>query len=72
MSQETLHDGRIVRGEDPLNLEMPFSSLDQVITPTEAFYVRTHFRIPKIDKRDWRLRIEGQKKSRSNLATRIC
>src|SRR6266496_782416 len=56
---ETLHDGRIVRGEDPLNLEMPFSSLDQFITPTEAFYVRTHFPIPKIDKRDWRLRVEG-------------
>ena len=57
---ETLHDGRIVRGEDPLNLEMPFSSLDQFITPTETFYVRTHFPIPKIDKRDWRLRVEGE------------
>src|SRR6266550_2514273 len=53
-------DGKIVRSEDPLNLEMPFSSLDQFITPTEAFYVRTHFPIPKIDKRDWRLRVEGE------------
>jgi DMSO/TMAO reductase YedYZ molybdopterin-dependent catalytic subunit len=53
-------DGKIVRGEDPLNLEMPFSKVDQFITPTESFYVRTHFPIPKIEKRDWRLRVEGE------------
>src|SRR5438105_1310060 len=52
--------GKIVRGEDPLNLEMPFSKVDQFITPTEWFYVRTHFPIPKIEKRDWRLRVEGE------------
>jgi DMSO/TMAO reductase YedYZ molybdopterin-dependent catalytic subunit len=57
---ETLHDGRIVRGEDPLNLEMPFSSLDQFITPTESFYVRTHFPIPAIDKDEWWLHVEGE------------
>ncbi|PYK06322.1 MAG: sulfite oxidase [Verrucomicrobia bacterium] len=56
---ETLRDGRIVRGEDPLNLEMPFSSLDQFITPTESFYVRTHFPIPAIDKDEWWLHVEG-------------
>jgi len=54
-----LRDGKIVRSEDPVNLEMPFETLDDFITPTEAFYVRTHFRIPKIDKNKWRLRIEG-------------
>jgi DMSO/TMAO reductase YedYZ molybdopterin-dependent catalytic subunit len=57
---QTLIGGKIVRSEDPLNLEMPFSSLDQFITPTKAFYVRTHFPIPKIDKNDWRLRVEGE------------
>ena len=55
-----LHDGRIVRSEDPLNLEMPFSSLDQFITPTESFYVRTHFPIPAIDKDEWWLHVEGE------------
>src|SRR5947208_13601266 len=60
MSQETLHDGRIVRGEDPVNLEMPFSSLDQFITPTKSFYVRTHFPIPAIDKDEWWLHVEGE------------
>jgi len=49
-----------VRGEEPLNLEMAFEMLDGFITPTEAFYVRTHFPIPKIDKNKWRLRVEGE------------
>ena len=55
-----LRDGRIVRGEDPLNLEMPFSTLDQFITPTKSFYVRTHFPIPAIDKDAWWLNVEGE------------
>jgi DMSO/TMAO reductase YedYZ molybdopterin-dependent catalytic subunit len=53
-------DGKIVRSEDPLNLEMPFEELDGFITPTKSFYVRSHFPIPKIDKAEWRLRIEGE------------
>src|SRR5216684_1990257 len=55
-----LINGKIVRSEEPLNLEMPFEMLDGFITPTESFYVRTHFPIPKIDKNKWRLRIEGE------------
>ncbi|HEV2045661.1 MAG TPA: sulfite oxidase [Chthoniobacterales bacterium] len=55
-----LIDGKIVRGEEPLNLEMPFEKLDGFITPTKAFYVRTHFPIPKIDKYKWRLQIDGE------------
>src|SRR5436190_6985386 len=50
----------IVREQDPLNLEMPFSSLDGFITPNESFYVRCHFPIPEISASDWRLRIEGE------------
>ena len=53
-------NGKIVRSEDPLNLEMPFESLDGFVTPTKSFYVRTHFPIPKIDRNKWRLRIEGE------------
>ena len=49
----------IVREEEPLNLEMPFSSLDGFITPNESFYVRTRFPIPKIAEAGWRLKIEG-------------
>jgi len=49
----------IVREQDPLNLEMPFSALDGFITPNESFYVRCHFPVPKISVTDWRLKIEG-------------
>lgn len=53
-------DGKIMRSEEPLNLEMPFQALEGFITPTKAFYVRTHFPIPKIDRTTWRLRVEGE------------
>ena len=55
-----LRDGKIVRSENPLNLEMPFSKLESFVTPTEAFYVRTHFPIPKMDRDKWRLSVEGE------------
>lgn len=49
----------IVRERDPLNLEMPFSSLRSFITPNRLFYVRNHFPEPEIDARHWRLSVEG-------------
>src|SRR6266568_5087591 len=55
-----LRGGRIVRSEDPLNLEMPFERLDSFITPIESFYVRTHFPIPAIDRDAWWLHVEGE------------
>ena len=55
-----LRDGRIVRSEDPLNLEMPFETVENFITPTKSFYVRTHFPIPKIDRDAWWLHVEGE------------
>ncbi len=56
---QKLIGGKIVRGESPLNLEMPFENLKGFLTPTESFYVRTHFPIPSIDKDAWWLRVEG-------------
>ena len=55
-----LRDGRIARSESPLNLEMPFSTLDSFLTPTKSFYVRTHFPIPAIDRDAWWLHVEGE------------
>ena len=60
MQKPALRDGKIVRSEDPLNLEVPFATLDSFITPTKSFYVRSHFPIPKIDRNKWRLRVEGE------------
>jgi DMSO/TMAO reductase YedYZ molybdopterin-dependent catalytic subunit len=56
----SLIEGKIVRGEDPLNLEMPFEKLESFITPTKSFYVRTHFPIPAIDRDQWWLHVEGE------------
>jgi len=55
-----LSSGLIVREQEPLNLEMPFSSLDGFITPNESFYVRCHFPIPEISTDNWSLKIEGE------------
>jgi DMSO/TMAO reductase YedYZ molybdopterin-dependent catalytic subunit len=59
-TSEKFIGGKIVRGESPLNLEMPFEILDAFITPTKSFYVRTHFPIPAIDSDAWWLRVEGE------------
>jgi DMSO/TMAO reductase YedYZ molybdopterin-dependent catalytic subunit len=50
----------IVREQEPLNLEMPFSTLSSFTTPNESFYVRCHFPIPEITVTDWRLKVEGE------------
>jgi len=51
--------GMIVREKMPENLEFPFSSLHSFLTPAERFYVRSHFAVPTIDTKTWRLRVEG-------------
>lgn len=51
--------GMIIREKEPLNLEMPFCSLDSFITPVEHFYVRCHHPVPQINLDSWRLKIEG-------------
>ncbi|EEF58909.1 sulfite oxidase [Pedosphaera parvula] len=60
MNDQQIRNGKIVRSAEPLNLEMPFEKLDGFITPTELFYVRMHYAIPKIDRTKWRLRVEGE------------
>jgi hypothetical protein len=55
--------GKIVRGESPLNLEMPFETLKDFLPPTESFYVRTHFPIPAIDRNAWWLQAKWKNHS---------
>lgn len=55
----TVSAGHIIRQKEPANLEFPFFSLSGFTTPNEQFYVRSHFRAPRINRADWRLRIEG-------------
>ena len=41
--------GMTVRMQEPQNLEFPFSELSSWLTPTEHFYVRSHFAVPKVE-----------------------
>ena len=50
----------IIREEEPLNLEYLFSTLDGPITPNDRFFVRTHFPMPVIDAKDWKLTVDGE------------
>lgn len=51
--------GLIIREHEPENLEWPFSSLSGFITPADQFFVRSHFPVPALTQRGWRLRVEG-------------
>ncbi|AWM37049.1 TMAO/DMSO reductase [Gemmata obscuriglobus] len=51
--------GLIIREKEPANLEFPFASLTPV-TPTNEFFVRTHFPIPAISAKDWTLTVDGE------------
>jgi len=51
--------GLLIRSQEPLNLEMPFANLRDFLVSNEQFYVRNHFPQPRIEARDWRLRVEG-------------
>ena len=49
--------GLIIRQKDPNNLEMPFDQLGEFFTPSELFYIRSHFPIPELDPVAFRLSI---------------
>src|SRR6266481_5290839 len=51
--------GLIIRQKEPRNLESPFDQIDSYLTPTELFYIRSHFPIPSLDRASYQLRIDG-------------
>jgi DMSO/TMAO reductase YedYZ molybdopterin-dependent catalytic subunit len=51
--------GLIIRQKEPPNLETPFDQVRSFLTPTELFYIRSHFPAPKVDLASYRLRIDG-------------
>ena len=40
-------------------VESALSSLEEEITPTKRFFIRSHFAVPTVDPATWRLRIGG-------------
>ena len=55
--------GLTIRQKEPKNLEAPFDRIDSYLTPTELFYIRSHFPIPTLDRASYRLRIDGAVRS---------
>src|SRR6266849_4687870 len=51
--------GLIIRQKEPANLETPFDQVDSFLTPTELFYIRSHFPAPRLDLASYQLRIDG-------------
>jgi DMSO/TMAO reductase YedYZ molybdopterin-dependent catalytic subunit len=51
--------GLIIRQKEPNNLETPFDQIDSFLTPTQLFYIRSHFSAPKLDLASYQLRIDG-------------
>jgi sulfite oxidase len=50
----------VVHVQDPFNAETARGALgEHSLTPTDAFYVRGHGRVPEIDPATWRLRVHG-------------
>ncbi|RYE02486.1 MAG: hypothetical protein EOP33_10085, partial [Rickettsiaceae bacterium] len=52
--------GLITREKEPMNLELPFPTLEDRLVPNNRFYVRSHFHIPTIEAASWQLSIEGE------------
>jgi DMSO/TMAO reductase YedYZ molybdopterin-dependent catalytic subunit len=49
----------VIREKEPGNLEAPFEALDVAITPNDRSYVRNHFKVPEVDAKAYRLKVEG-------------
>jgi len=51
--------GLIIRQREPKNLEAPIDRINSYVTPTELFYIRSHFPAPQLDRASYQLRIDG-------------
>jgi DMSO/TMAO reductase YedYZ molybdopterin-dependent catalytic subunit len=59
--------GMIIRQKEPVNLESPFDKLDSFVTPSDLFYVRSHFKAPELTTRSYRLLMHGAVENTLNL-----
>jgi DMSO/TMAO reductase YedYZ molybdopterin-dependent catalytic subunit len=54
---------------DALNAHTPWDALRAPLTPPAAFFTRSNFEVPRIDRRTWRLAVEGGSLSFDELAS---
>jgi DMSO/TMAO reductase YedYZ molybdopterin-dependent catalytic subunit len=52
--------GLIIREKEPVNFEFPFADLQGARTPTNSFFIRTHFAMPTIKSAGWKLTVDGE------------
>ena len=60
--------GLIMRQKEPANLETPLDQVDSYLTPSELFYIRSHFPSPGLELASYRLRIAGAVKNPLTLS----
>jgi DMSO/TMAO reductase YedYZ molybdopterin-dependent catalytic subunit len=65
---QTSSAGLIIRQKEPANLETPLDQVDSYLTPTELFYIRSHFPAPKLDPASYQLRIDGAVRNSLSLS----
>ncbi|MDB5350423.1 MAG: sulfite oxidase-like oxidoreductase [Planctomycetota bacterium] len=58
-ASQTYSAGLIIRQKEPTNLETPFDQVDSYLTPTDLFYIRSHFAAPRLELASYQLRIDG-------------
>ncbi len=49
----------VVHQQEPFNAETSLPSLNDAVTDTDAFYVRSHGAVPDLDPHAWRLGVDG-------------
>ena len=49
---QTSSAGLILRQKEPANLETPLDQVDSYLTPTELFYIRSHYPAPRLELND--------------------
>jgi len=59
--------GLITRQQQPKNLETAADQLASFLTPTELFYIRSHFPAPMLDVSAYQLRVDGAVKKPFSL-----
>src|SRR6266508_3528374 len=67
---QTYSAGLIIRQKEPTNLETPLDQVDSYLTPTELFYIRSHFPAPKLELASYQLRIDGAVRNPLSLSYR--
>src|SRR3989475_2384114 len=67
---QTYSAGLIIRQKEPTNLETPLDQVDSYLTPTELFYIRSHFAAPKLDLVSYQLHIDGAVRNPLSLSYR--